>query len=150
MPRYEADPTKVAAGLEIFPKDDYELTIGEPKAFQRTGDKGVNYGVRFTLAIASEGQYKGKKYIQTCYEHSENAKPMNKRFIMAALGYQSDKNSEKRFDKDFEGADWSFDTDSGACGDAWRAATGKRIVGSFDVKLGDNGQEQQQVQWRPL
>lgn len=152
MPRYEGDPTRASATFEVFPKGDYEFTIGEPKAFERTNAQGkLTYGIRYTLTVQNEGPFKGKPFPQTLYKHVETAEGINKRFVMAALGYALTKPDEKRFDTDYAGKDWSFDTDTGACGDAWRELTGRRIVGSFDVKLGNDQTEQQDVKgWRPL
>lgn len=151
MPRYEAAPNTVAASFEVFPKDTYEFIVGEPKPFYREGNRGPNWGVRYTLTVASEGPHKGKKYIQTLYEHSEAAKPINKQFLMAASGYRNDRASEIAYNKSIEGADWSFDTDSGSVGDAWRAIVGNRVAADLDVKLGPDDAEQQQVKaWRPL
>jgi hypothetical protein len=152
MPRYEGDPTRASATFEVFPKGDYEFSIGEPKAFERTNAKGApTWGIRYTLTVQSEGPHKGKIFVQTLYKHVETAEGINKRFVMAAMGYQVKRDDEKRFDADFAGKDWSFDTDSGACGDAWRELTGRRVVASLDVKLGQDQTEQQDVKgWRPL
>lgn len=151
MPRYENDPTKVAASIEVFPKDDYEFIVGEPKAFERTNAKGAqSYGIRFPVQVA-EGDYKGKRTVFSTYQQSEGAQQMAKRFIMAVLGYGAKREEEKRFDADYAGKDWGFDTDTGAVGDMWREAVGKRVIGSLDVRIGDDGGEQQDFKgWRPI
>lgn len=151
MPRYENDPTKVAASIEVFPKDDYEFIIGEPKSFERTNAKGnQSYGVRFPVQVA-EGDYAGKRTVFTTYQQSDGARQMEKRFLMAALGYGSKREDEKQFDIDFAGKDWGIDTDTGAVGDMYREVVGKRVVGSLDVRMGDDGSEQQNFAgWRAL
>lgn len=151
MPRYENDPTKVASSIEVFPKDDYEFIVGEPKSFFRINAKGADsYGVRFPVSVA-EGPYAGKRTVFTTYQQSEGAQQMAKRFIMAVLGYGAARAEEKRFDADYAGKDWSFDTDTGAVGDMWREASGKRVIGSLDVRMGDDGSEQQDFKgWRVL
>lgn len=149
MPRYEGDPTRVAAGLEVFPKDEYEFIVGEPKAFEKLGENGLNHGVRWSLTCVTEGPMKGKIFIQTNYQHSEAAKPMGKRFTMSVLGYGP--KDEKRFDADFAGKDWGYDTDSGAVGDAWRETVGKRVIGDVDIVMNKrDGTDQNRVNWRPV
>lgn len=151
MPRYDYDPSKVSASIEVFPKGEYEFIVGEPKAFAGNGQKGPNYGVRYVLTCASDGPMNGKKFFQSLWFHSEAAGPINKRFMLAASGYNADKNSEQRYNTEAAGKDWSFDTDSGAVGDGYRELVGKRVVADVDVTLGDNGNEQQKVNaWRPL
>jgi hypothetical protein len=134
MPRFEPDPSKVSATIDILEKDDYEFIIGDPKAFQKVDGQGTitNYGVRYPVTVA-EGTSKGKKQFQTCYQHTEGAQGFSKQFIMAAYGYPVTPAGEKDFDNDFAGKDWSFDTDTGACGEVWRGIAGKRVIGSADV-----------------
>jgi hypothetical protein len=153
MPRYEPDPSKTsAAGFEIFPKDNYEFIVGEPKAFYRDGQKGPNWGVRVALTIANEGPFKGKRYLKTLWYHTDGTAGMNKQFQMAVLGYENNKKGETAFNEAYPaGTDWSFDTDSGAVGDAWRELVGKRVQADLDIKLGDNDNEQQtEAGWRPV
>lgn len=151
MPRYENDPTKVTASFEVLPKDDYEFIVGEPKSFYRINNAGnPSYGVRYPLTVGS-GPMQGKKSSQVCYEQSEGAIAMGKQFRLAVLGYDKGRSEEQRFDKDYAGKDWAFDTDDNSVGDAWRELTGKRVVGSFDVAMGTNGEEQQDVKgWRKI
>lgn len=144
MPIYNNDPSKVVATFEVLPKDDYELIVGEPKAFEKTGQNGVNYGVRYGVTVGS-GAMEGKKgQPVSCYQHSEGAQQFSKGFIMAALGFGKGRAEEQRFDAEYGGKDWSFDTDSGQVGDAWRELTGKRVIGSYDIELNPNSGEQQQ------
>jgi hypothetical protein len=151
MPRFEGDPTKVSASLEVLPKDMYEFLIGEPKAFYRTNKAGnPSFGIRFQLTVA-EGNAKGKKVLFSTYQQSEGAQAIGKQFVMAGLGYGKGRAEEARFDEDFRGKDWSFDTDTGACGDAWREVVGKRIVGNLEVRMQDDGNESQDFKsWLPL
>lgn len=151
MPRFENDPTKVSASLEVLPKDMYEFIIGEPKSFHRINAAGnPSYGIRFNLTVA-DGAAKGKKILFNTYQQSEGAQAIGKQFVMAALGYGKGRAEEVRFDTDFAGKDWSFDTDTGACGDAWREVVGKRVVGNLEVKIDNNGNEQQDYKgWLPF
>ena len=151
MPRFEHNPSAVTTSIEVFPKDDYEFTIGEPKTFFRQNAMGNDsYGVRIPLTIAT-GDYSGKRTLMSLYFQSEGAQSMAKQFQMAALGYQRGRNEELRFNEEWGAKDWSFDTDAGSVGDAWRELVGGRIVGSLDVSMSDTGDEQQQFKgWRPL
>lgn len=149
MPRYEFDPSKVAATIEVFPKGDYEFQVGEPKSFIRKNKKNEDsFGIRFPLTIMEDmngGHAKGKRTVNTGYQHSECAQAMTKQFVMAVLGYEGNQAGEKMFDAEQAGKDWSFDPDTGAVGDAWRQVTGKRVVGSLDVgKNEETGDPQQQ------
>lgn len=154
MPRFENSPANVSASIEVFPKDDYEFIVGEPKTFFGQTKSGKNqgkdsYGVRFSIAVG-KGDYQGKRQVISLYQQSEESQGMGKQFIMAVLGYDKGKAEEERFNADWGGKDWSFDTDSGSVGDAWRELTGNRVIGTLDTKVGDNGDEQQVYkQWRP-
>lgn len=150
MPRYEASPAAVTASLEVFPKDDYLFIVGEPKTFARVNSKGNDsFGVRVSLTIR-DGQYEGKRAIHSLYFQSEGAQSMAKQFQMAVLGYGKGRAEEQRFNADWGAADWSFDTDSGTVGDAWRELVGKLVTGSLDVTISEQGDEQQQFKgWRP-
>lgn len=143
MARYEFDPSVVQSGFEVFPKGEYELQVGQPKAFERTNNKTgkTSFGVRFPLTVGS-GDYKGKRAMFTYYLHTEGGQQMGKRFLMAALGY--DRKQEDEFNKAMAGADWAYDTDSGAVGDAWRKATGARVLGTADVQQNTETDEEQQ------
>lgn len=151
MPRFTPDPSKVSATLEVLEKGDYELTIGEPKTFFRQNQKGEDsYGVRYQLTVA-EGPKKGTKIFYSCYQQSEGAQSMTKQFFMAVLGYDRKSSDEKRFDADFAGQDWVFNTDDGALGDMWRSIIGKRVMCSMDVGISNSGEPQQKFnKWRPL
>jgi hypothetical protein len=154
MPVYNNDPTKVTANAVVLPKDDYEFIIGSPKSFAKKNDDGVtikNYGIRYPIIVAG-GPFDGQKpYPAVLYQHNPESESFSKQFLMAALGYDKGRDEEKRFDEASRGKDWSFDTDTGACGDAWNELTGKIIVGSFDTKMGDNQNEQQVINgWRKI
>ena len=150
MPRYEASPAAVTASLEVFPKDDYLFAIGEPKTFARTNSKGdPSYGIRLAHTIR-EGAFENKRAIVSLYFQSEGAVSMAKQYQMAALGYGKGRSEEQRFNKEWGDKDWSFDTDNGTVGDAWRELTGRLIIGSLDVTISEQGDEQQQFKgWRP-
>lgn len=149
MSRYEYDPSKTQATIEVLEKGDYEFLIGEPKSFIRKNKKNEDsYGIRFPLT--AEGKTKPVYY--TCYLHSEGAQGMTKRFQMAAMGFKNNKTDEARFDAEVIGMDWNFDPEAGTVGEAWRKFTGKRVVGSVDVSPNTETGEPQQnwKSWRPV
>ncbi len=155
-PRYEHDPSNVSAVIAILDKGDYELMIGEPKAFFNTGKDGKpdNYGVRWPLTVA-EGPEKGAKTFYNAFTHTDGANSFSKQFMMAALGFKATKEEEKRFNDKYRGSDWSIDTDTKAVGDVWREATGKRLIASVDVQIQTEGAnagspQQKWVKFRPL
>lgn len=156
MARYEFDPSKVAATIEVFPKGDYEFQVGEPKSFIRKNKKNEDsFGIRFPVTIMediSHGKSKGKRTVVTGYQQSEGAQAMTKQFVMAVLGYANNQTEEKRFDAEQAGKDWGFDPETGAVGDAWRQATGKRVIGQLDEgKNEETGDPQQKfVKWIPI
>jgi hypothetical protein len=155
-PRYEHDPSKVSAVIAILDKGDYELIIGEPKAFFGAGKDGKadNYGVRYPLTVA-EGPEKGSKTFYSAFIHSDGALSFSKQFLMAALGFKPTKEDEKRFNEKYQGSDWSIDTDTKGVGDVWREATGKRLMATVDVGIQTEGAnagspQQKWVKFRPL
>lgn len=138
-PQYQYDPSKHSASFETFPKDQYEVQVGEPKAFLRQNQKGEDsYGIRFPLTLKG-GQFDGKRTMYSAYLNGEGG-GFAKQFMMAALGYKLDQNSERQFDADFTGQDWSYDTETGAVGDMWRKATGQRMVVDLDVEPAKDNQ----------
>ena len=156
MPRYESNPANVRSSLEVLETGDYDFIVGEPKPFAGTTREGKNagndnYGIRFALTV-SDGDMKNKRYIKTCFEHNEGSQSMGKQFKMAVLGYKKGPQEEARFDKDWGGKDWSFDTDSGAVGDAWREMAGKRVTGSLVKEIAKDGsgdERQNEKGWSP-
>ncbi len=153
MPKYEFDPTKVAAALTIFAKGEYEFLIGEPRSFQREAgeDKHLSIGVRFPVQAELENGKKGRQ-LYSLYLHTEDAQGFAKRFLMAALGYPTNDASERKFDEDFKGNDWSYDPTTGTCGDMWREVTGHRAIAEVDIQTNEKTGDAMQkwVGWRPV
>ena len=102
--------------------------------------------------VFAEGEFKGKRNIFACYTGSEGGLSYAKRFLMAALGYEVSQSGEERFNQDFSGKDWDFDTTSGECGDMWHEPTGKRVLATTDVRDNPETGEQtlQWVSFRPV
>lgn len=148
MPHFAPDLTKASVALEVFSKGDYEFIVGEPKSFQRTNDKGQEtYGVRWQLTLAEDtnGYRKGAKQFYSGYLHSDGAHAFVKMMVMACLGFNPrSKDDERKFDSEFQGGDWSIDTETNGVGDVYRRTTGKRVVASLDVQPNPNTGEASQ------
>jgi len=166
MARYTADPTKDTAGFPVLPKGDYRLSIGEPKAFKGETKEGANagqenYGIGFLCTIVegpvdldgnpSPVEHKAKKVYNRLYYHTQDSRNYSKGFILAGFGFSL--REEDEFNKkiaelreqnpDDPALDWSFDPDTGECGEAWRALTSREIIASLSVVKDKNEKEQQ-------
>lgn len=145
MPQYNWNPSDATANFETFPKGEYEVQVGEPKAFIKKNRKGEDsYGVRYSFRIA-DGEYEGKRGMFTIYMHSEGGQNFGKQFLLAGLGYGRDAQEERRFNEEHGGDDWNYDPETGAVGDGWRAMTGQRMILSMDVTKGEDDREYQDV-----
>lgn len=145
--RYEVDPTSITAVIALLDKGEYELSVGEPKAFEKKTKKDTDSnGVRYPVTVA-EGPEKGARTYYTCWLHSEGGMGFAKGFIMACLGYAATRDAEKTFDAKYRGSDWGYNPEDGSTGDVWREATGKRVMATVDLRLGEDGQTMQQ-QWK--
>lgn len=159
MPVFRPDPSKVAAGIQIYDKGEYLVKLGEPKAFLRETKKGKNagkqnYGVLFVCEIM-DGVNKGKKYIHNCMMHTTESEGFSKQFQMAAYGFE--KKEEQKFDTKVinEALDFSYDPkpDDGSdpwCGPAWRAMKDKQVYVSLNKSTGDDGEQQNVEGIRPF
>ena len=134
-PRYEFDPTKVSVSFATLDKDTYEMQVGEPKAFVRTNAEGnESIGIRFPLTVKG-GNFDGKRpQPHTAYLTNEGSESFTKAFLMAVLGFSRSTEGEEAFNDEMRGSDWSYDPKTGAVGDAWRKATGKRVLIDVDVE----------------
>jgi len=174
MARYVADPTKDTAGFPVLPKGDYRLSIGEPKAFKGETKEGANagqenFGVAFVCTavegpVDTEGnvsppEAKGKKAYTRLYYHTQDSRNYSKGLILAAFGFSQ--KEEEEFNRKIEelraanpddpALDWSFDPDTGECGEAWRALTNREIIASLSVtKQKDKDEQQKWDMVRPV
>ncbi|KKK91687.1 hypothetical protein LCGC14_2710410, partial [marine sediment metagenome] len=130
---------------------DYLFEVGEGKPFEGANSKGEpNAGIRYPIictgVLEGDAEGKGKKQMFTCYIHSEGAISFSKRFLMACLGYESDSEGELRFNAETQGQDWKVDPtpDAPYVGEMWKKVQGSTLIIHTSVKLGDDGQKQQQ------
>ena len=150
MPRFDANLSTVSAGIPLLDKDSYGFTVGEPKAFYRKNNDGVeSYGVQYQIRCRKPGKYENTPQFVQINWANDTARGIGKQFAMAVLGFNPRDNAdEKAFDAQYGNEDWSFDTDSGAVGDFWRLLTGKRVSADVDVYLDKNGVERNRMNWR--
>ncbi len=157
MPQHNYDPKAISATFKVFERGDYELLVGEPKAFQKTNREGnEQFGIRWKLKIENvvedgSSDAVGEKTIYSCYLHG-GAEPFGKIFAMACLGFENTPEGESEFDSsEFADMDWSFDTESGMCGDGWRRCVGCRVISLLSVMVNkENGNKMQQFEsFRP-
>ena len=153
MPPFNPNVTGTSAIAEVLPKDEYLLTIFEPKIFKRdwkekgTGNDIHAVGLRYPVKV-KEGHMQDKR--QWCEftliqvnngvaETSEAGVSAFKRFLMACLGYEPTAEGEQKFNSEYNDKDWSLDEDSGAMGDVYRLAVGKSAYCTLDIRPGENG-----------
>lgn len=148
-PRFERDATSVTSNIPVLPKGDYELTVGEPKTFHRQNSKGDDtYGIMYPLTVVEPSEYTGKRIFFNAYAHTDGALAFGKRLILAALGYANGRDDdEDRFNKEYKGADWSFDTDTGQVGEMWMLPQGNRIIAELDTQPNQNRPDQPMQQF---
>jgi hypothetical protein len=151
--RYESNIAEVVAGFVVFPKNEYTVEVGEPKAAEYNTKDGLKAGVRFPLRIA-DGEFKGKTVSYFGDELNEFGKAANKRLVMAALGYENKEESEKRFNEEVGTKhSWGFNTSEGTVDEGWLLAKGKALVVDLDVNVATDGsgkQYQKFVSFRPI
>lgn len=154
MPVYKRNPKDASAGFIVFPKGDYEVTLGEAKAFKGEGEKGKNYGVRFSGKVTGgdvDQKFIGKKASVNCYQHTDGSADFAKQVQMAALGFNQDvEGQEAEFDEASQDLDWSFNPDDGFVGDGWKEMEGKVLVFSWDTQIVEGNTRQKTVSIRPL
>ncbi len=143
MARYEHDPSAVQSTMQVFPKGDYEFSVGEPKPFERTNAANkLSYGVGFSLkcerVVEGEDNMLGKRAYFSCYQHTEGGCSFSKRFQMSCLGHKGNPQGENAFNDEVAGQNWGFDPDEGTVGDMWSNLTGNRLVISMSEGVNPN------------
>lgn len=151
--RYESNIAEVVAGFVVYPKGEYTVEVGEPKAAEYNTKDGLKAGVRFPLRIA-DGEFKGKTVSYFGDELNDFGKAANKRLVMAACGYENKEADEKRFNEEVGNKfSWGFNTSEGTCDEGWLQAKGKALIVELDIntdKEGTGKQYQKFVAFRPI
>lgn len=150
MPRFTAAPGDANSAQLILDKDTYNFEIGKPTTFIFDKDPNkISYGVQYPLTVISEGKYKGKTISFRCFDHTQGSKDMYKRFLVAAEGFNPQKQEEEeQWNAQYSQKDWSFDTDTKIVGDGWLVPVGKIITADADIKEKD-GNMNQQLNFKP-
>lgn len=154
MPRFDVNLSSVSAQGVILDKGDYTFTVADAKPFARkkasTGED--IYGVRYTLQVTDgpDGTV-GKTIPVSFYLHTDGARAMAKRFIMAVYGFTID--SEDEFNSSYGDYDWGGDTE-GELGEGWTGIIGSSVAATVDVQPNKNPntgavRDQNQFSWRP-
>lgn len=165
--RYAPDLTKSSAGIPQL-IGDFEFKVSDVKTFKRTTqdqeskeEKEV-FGVQYSLIIdkvmeAENSKLQGKTIPLQLYMHSEGAMGINKRFIMACLGFPL--NEEDNFNEKYAAANWRFDTDGEVVAggpvpkdSVYAECVGTRVSASCTIKPDkkDATRKNQQFDWRPF
>lgn len=140
--RYESNPAEVVAGFVVYPKNSYVVEVQEPKGSEYSTKDGPKAGIRVNLRIA-DGEFKGKTVSYFGDELNDFGKAANKRLVMAALGYDTKEESEKRFNTEVvAGHGWGFNSD-GSVDDGWMLIKGKALVAELDVNAATDGSGKQ-------
>lgn len=151
--RYASNISEVVAGFIVFPKNEYTMEIGEPKAGEYTANNELKAGIRLPLRIA-DGEFKGKVASYFGDELNDFGKAANKRLAMAALGYENKEADEKRFNEEVGNKhSWGFNTADGSVDDGWLLIKGKAVIAELDVNAAKDGsgkQFQKFVAFRPI
>lgn len=143
----------VRATTRIFERGEYEVEIAAVSGIGYTKDNGDEVaGARYRLTMRGrlqndgslDDEYAGEDVTPfRAYVHSEGAIPFTKRFLMAAMGYG--RNDESDFDDEWwTEADLTieFDEEDVTLGEGWEDPVGNVLRVTLD-KEEYEGQEQQ-------
>ena len=151
MPRFAPDFTQVSAGMKIFPRGDYELSVTgvKPLAYYKTDDDGeptddfvagCQVNIEMVGKIGNDGQLDredaGESVVPIrLYVHTEKAWGMTKGSIMALLGYTREE--EEQFNADFADADFAVEGegDEAELGDSWNRLVGQHVTAQLSKRM---------------
>jgi hypothetical protein len=159
--RYAPDLTKATAGIPQL-IGDFEFKVNDVKTFKRTTTDpatqenkdvyGIQYALQVTEADEDNQKLLGKTIPLQLYMHVETTEGLNKRFIMAALGFPM--NEEDDFNTKYAGADWNYNPDEGTIPEnaIWKQVVGTRIRATCTIKPDkkDPSRKNQQFDWKPF
>ena len=150
MPKFNHNPSDSNAAQLVLEKDTYNFEIGKPSVFIFDKDPNkVSYGVQYPLTVMSDGKYKGKKIFFRCFQHTDGSRDMAKRFLVAAEGFNPQKQEEEeKYNEAYASKDWGFDTDAKTYGDGWEIPVGKLVTADADIKEKD-GNMNQNLNFKP-
>lgn len=148
MPRYDTNMAGVVASIiGNIPAGHYKFKINTPKAFAKFEEKdGIkvlkNYGIRYPVevveVVTGDGKV-GDKQFFTCYQHTKEAIEYAKAQHMVLCGFDQTREGEEAYNAKYLTGDYSFDTDSGEVGQAWKDCEGSYFEAVVSIKKdGDN------------
>lgn len=163
MDRYAPNLTTASAGIPQL-IGDFEFKVNDVKTFFRTTTDAATqenkdvYGVQFSLQITKTEEEESEKLVGKTiplqlYYHTEGADGINKRFMMAALGFAL--NDEDNFNEKYSTANWSYgDPKENQIPEdsMWKQVVGTRVKASCSIKPDkrDSTRKNQQFDWKPF
>lgn len=139
---YTWDATKSSVTFENYPKGDYEMTVGDPKAFlyERKDGKPDSRGVRYAMRIVG-GEYDGKPASFSAFFGDDGANSWLKQLLMSANGFEIDKKGEREFEAWAASQNLNIDFDALTLGEGWHTPVGKNVIASLDLVVNKNDPE---------
>jgi hypothetical protein len=152
MGRFSGAPTKATVGFITLPKDTFEFTIGEPKAYERTqkkdGAENLLQGIRWPLTVKSEGQFKGKTVFFTSTLGNDISLGQEKALMMSADGVEPTADNDEVWSLEHANDDFDADTATGVVGEGYNRHKGKVVMADVDITISNkDGNSQQFQKW---
>jgi len=145
MGRFSFNPNDVQVGFPVFPKNSYELDIGEPKVKYYEGKEGKPDRVMLGYPCKIvEGEFKNKPYYLQFDLNNEYGIQNAKAAVMAAKGFVPNQDNLATFNEQYGHLDGDVNTDDGTCGEFWQLAKGGRIVVDLDTDINKESGKLQQ------
>lgn len=135
MPKFDFNPNNIDLGFPIFPKDDYELELEEPKTFfrQAKGDQTEDKSGIAIMAKIVEGEHKGKKYYMSFDFNQEYGYQNAMNLLVTTAGFNANDEGLQRFRAEYGHLDFSVNTDTKTIGDGWNTVLkGQHVMVSLD------------------
>lgn len=160
MARKEVNYSDVKSGIPLLGKGLYTFRVGDAEYFHNINEQmgTENFGIRYKLYTddvdPSTGKTRAAPVLHNLWLHAEGAAPINKQFLMAALGYG--RKDEAQFDSDIvaggeELAGW-VDTDEKTYGNIYNKVIGVSVSANVDQKVDkkDPTRSNQTFNWMPV
>ena len=156
--RFAPDFTQVSAGMKIFARGEYELTVTKVKPlayYKRDEDgeltdtfiSGCQVNVEMVGRLQNDGTLdrtdEGESVVPLrLYVHNQKGWGMTKSAIMAILGFTLEE--EEAFNADHKEDDFSVDGegDEATLGSAWSSLTGQHVIVRLDTRMFKNRPQQ--------
>lgn len=135
MPRFDYNPNDIQVGFPVYPKNTYEIELGEPKSqFFQAKELGKEDRVMLGYPCKIvEGDYKGKPYYLSFDLNNEYGRQNAKSAVMAAKGVEPKEENLASFNEQYGNLDATVNTDDRSVGEFWHLAKGGRILVDLDT-----------------